>query len=248
MSRSLFSPVRRRRVYDEIAAQLRDAILDGRFTAGEKLPPERELAEEFGVNRTSIREAIKVLEGLRLVDVRQGSGAVVREVVDGSLELLGPMVFHGDRLDPEILADLFEVTMPMLIEMARLAVERHQPEQLHRLRDLRDGIADTDRPRDERFALQREILVLLSDMSRNRVWQMLARRTRDLFASTAFCEARERLRRDPGRVLPTLNACLDALEASDPQAAITAVEGIITALSESGLASGVDVSRPAATH
>ena len=69
----------RRRLHEDVAEQLRDAILDGRFAAGRKLPPERELAQEFGVNRTSVREALKVLEGLGLVTVRQGDGATDRD-------------------------------------------------------------------------------------------------------------------------------------------------------------------------
>ena len=89
----------RRRLHEEVAEQLRDAILDGRFAAGAKLPPERELAAEFQVNRTSVREAIKVLEGLGLVSVRQGDGATVRPLVDASLDVLGPMIFHGGRVD-----------------------------------------------------------------------------------------------------------------------------------------------------
>ena len=51
----------RRRLHEDVAEQLRDAILDGRFATGSKLPPERDLAAEFRVNRTSVREAIKVL-------------------------------------------------------------------------------------------------------------------------------------------------------------------------------------------
>ena len=80
-------------------AQLRDAILDGRFRAGQKLPPERELAQEFRVNRTSVREAIKVLEGLGLVSVRQGDGATVQPLIDASFDVLAPMIFHGGRID-----------------------------------------------------------------------------------------------------------------------------------------------------
>src|SRR5499433_3987661 len=94
-----FQPPARRRIHESVAEQLRDAILDGRFAAGTKLPPERELAQEFQVNRTSVREAIKVLEGLRLVSVRQGDGATVRPLVDASLEVLGPMIFHGGQID-----------------------------------------------------------------------------------------------------------------------------------------------------
>src|SRR5258708_6519147 len=89
----------RRRLHEDVAEQLRDAILDGRFAAGAKLPPERDLALEFRVNRTSIREAIKVLEGLGLVSVRQGDGATVRPLIDASFDLLPAMIFHGGRVD-----------------------------------------------------------------------------------------------------------------------------------------------------
>src|SRR5215813_3503689 len=119
----------RRRLHEDVAEQLRDAILDGRFVAGTKLPPERELAAEFRVNRTSVREAIKVLEGLGLVSVRQGDGATVRPLIDASLELLAPMVFHGGRVDTALLRELAEVVVPLLFEMARLAIERCRPEQ-----------------------------------------------------------------------------------------------------------------------
>src|SRR4029450_10006916 len=88
----------RRRLHEDVAEQLRDAILDGRFRAGTKLPPERELAVEFRVNRPSVREAIKVLEGLGLVSVRQGDGATVRPLVDWSLDVLGPMILHRGRI------------------------------------------------------------------------------------------------------------------------------------------------------
>ena len=118
----------RRRLHEDVAEQLRDAILDGRFPAGAKLPPERELAVEFDVNRTSVREAIKVLEGLGLVAVRQGDGATVRPVVDASLEVLGPMIFHGDRVDLTLIdADMAEVMRPLLLELGRLAIERCDP-------------------------------------------------------------------------------------------------------------------------
>src|SRR3989442_3532586 len=132
----------RRRLHEDVAEQLRDAILDGRFAAGRKLPPERELAQEFGVNRTSVREALKVLEGLGLVTVRQGDGATVRPVVDASLELLGPMIFHGGRVDLGLVAEMTEVMRPMLLEMGRLAVERCRPPDLAAIRVLRDVVAD----------------------------------------------------------------------------------------------------------
>jgi len=206
------APVRRR-LHEDVAEQLRDAILDGRFPAGTKLPPERELAAEFGVNRTSVREAIKVLEGLGLIAVRQGDGATVRPLVDASLDVLGPMIFHGGRIDMALVAEMAEVMRPLLLEMGRLAIARCRPADLVALRRFRDVAADASRDREERFAAMHELFVLLADMTRNRVWQMLARRLRALFRQASLRAVRGRMRRDPGRFIPLVDACLDALEA-----------------------------------
>jgi len=227
-SDSAFRPAHRRRIHEDVAEQLRDAILDGRLRAGEKLRPERELAREFEVNRTSVRAAIKVLEGLGLVRVRQGAGATVLPVVEGSLDLLGPMIFHQGRIDAEMLAQLAEVMLPLLFEMARLAVERHRPEQLDELRRLRDVIADRGRDREERFAAARDVLVLLADMTANRVWRMLARQTRVLLASEPLRETRRRLRRDPAALVPIIDACLAGLAAGRPDEALTALRRLIS--------------------
>ena len=215
----LFRPPQRRRIHEDVAAQLRDAILDGRFRAGQKLPPERELAEEFGVNRTSLREAIKVLEGLGLVSVRQGDGATVQPLIDASLDILAPMIFHGGRIDAQLLVEMAEVMTPLLFEMARLAIERRRPAQLVALRRTRDLIADERRDREARHASARDLIVLLSDMTNNRVWQMLARR----------------LRRDPGRIVPIIDTCLAALDGGRPHEAINAVRRIITLVGDTAL-------------
>jgi GntR family transcriptional repressor for pyruvate dehydrogenase complex len=222
-----FRPAARRRLHEAVAEQLRDAILDGRFPAGRKLPPERELAVEFRVNRTSVREAIKVLEGLGLVQVRQGDGVTVRPLVEASLDLLGPMIFHGGRVDASLLAELGEVMQPLLLELARAAIARQRPEHLVALRRLRDAIADEQRDREARYASWRELIVLLADMSANRVWRMLARRTRDFLASPPLAEARRRLRRDPARIVPVIDAGLAALEAGRTADAVDAIQRIL---------------------
>jgi DNA-binding FadR family transcriptional regulator len=217
----------RRRLHEGVAEQLRDAILDGRFRAGEKLPPERELAEQFQVNRTSIREAIKVLEGLGLVAVRQGDGATVQPLVDASFDILAPMIFHGGRIDAGLLVDLNEVVLPLLLEMGRLAIERRRPENLRAMRALRDVAASDERPREERFRALGDLLVLLADMTGNRVWQMLGRRMRDLLASEPMRATRERLRRDPGRLVPMIDGALEAMDAGRTADAMTHLEALI---------------------
>lgn len=74
-------PIETRRAFEEILDQLEQAILVGELSAGDKLPPERELAARFGVSRTSVREALRVLEALGLVEIRRGAehGARLRQ-------------------------------------------------------------------------------------------------------------------------------------------------------------------------
>jgi GntR family transcriptional regulator, transcriptional repressor for pyruvate dehydrogenase complex len=222
----------RRRLHEDVADQLRDAILDGRFPLGTKLPPERELAIEFRVNRTSVREAIKVLEGLGLVTVRQGDGATVRPLVEASLEILGPMIFHGGRIDFALVGEMAEVMRPLLLEMGRLAIERCRAEDLVTIRRFRDVAADESLDREERYAAIHELFVLLADMARNRVWQILARRIRALFRQEALRATRERLRRDPGRFVPLIDDCLAALAAGRKTAAVKKLQKLIGLLGD----------------
>lgn len=241
-----FKPLARRRLHEDVAEQLRDAILDGRFTPGQRLPPERELATEFQVNRTSVREAIKVLEGLGLVVVRQGDGATVQPLVDASLDVLGAMIFHGSRVDVDLLREMHEVVMPLLLEMGRLAVERLQPGDLGRVHALRASIADESHPIESRFSAVRDLLVVIADMTRNRVWQMLARRVQAFLTSEPIRAARQRLRRDPGRFVAPLDACLACLDVGDQAGAVACLQRLITLVGDPLRATATELTTPPA--
>lgn len=71
-------PADSRRLYHQIADQLRELIRQGRFGIGSRLPPERELAQQLGVSRPSVREALVALEIAGCVEVRMGAGVYVR--------------------------------------------------------------------------------------------------------------------------------------------------------------------------
>ena len=87
---STLQPVPGRRAFEEILFQLERAIVSSDLAAGDRLPPERELAARFKVSRTSVREALRVLEALGLVRVRRGAdnGATLLERPDNALEPL----------------------------------------------------------------------------------------------------------------------------------------------------------------
>src|SRR5439155_12770487 len=82
--KSDFEVIRRNKVYEEVARQIERLILK-KLRPGDKLPSERELAELLGVSRSSIRDAIRSLELVGLVEPRQGTGTIVREISSDSL-------------------------------------------------------------------------------------------------------------------------------------------------------------------
>src|SRR5256714_13491251 len=70
---SIFAPVAVARASSAIAEQIRTAILSGRLKAGDRLSPERELAEQFGVSRVTVRDALRSLEAMGLIAVKVGA-------------------------------------------------------------------------------------------------------------------------------------------------------------------------------
>jgi len=71
-------PLTRSRLHEEIVTVIQKQIMSGRIAAGDKLPTERELAENFQVNRATVREALRKLENLDLVEIRHGDGLYVK--------------------------------------------------------------------------------------------------------------------------------------------------------------------------
>jgi len=90
---------KRRKAYEEVADTIRGLIFEGRVSLGERLPSEREMAEQFGVSRVAVREAIRTLELTGFVTVRKGAqgGAFVAQDYDRPIaELIENMLTAGE--------------------------------------------------------------------------------------------------------------------------------------------------------
>jgi len=117
--------VRRSLVSDQVFRLLAEDVLCDRYAPGEKLPTQRRLAADFGVNMASVREAVKRLEQLGLVEVRHGDAMRVRDWrADGGLDVVAHVLFRAGGLDLSTLDALLEARRLMLREAARLAAER----------------------------------------------------------------------------------------------------------------------------
>jgi DNA-binding FadR family transcriptional regulator len=123
-------PVQTTRIYREIVRQIRTLVAQGKLKSGDRLPPERELAERFKVSRASVREALRALESMRLIQIRVGEGSFVREIsVDSLVEPLALAILTRR----EATSDLFEARRLLEPPIAGLAALRATPEEVREM-------------------------------------------------------------------------------------------------------------------
>lgn len=176
----MLKPVEKQRVAEEVAEQLRSLILNGQYPPGSKLPPERELSKRLRVNRASLREALKKLEHLGLVRIRQGDGTRVQNFMEtGGIELVQHLLPLGGG-KPELIRDLLEFRRIFGRELARLAAARatSNGDGLAKLRALADR-ADQVTGALELFDLDFDFYVAVAQMSGNQVMLLLINTVRD---------------------------------------------------------------------
>ncbi len=126
-------PIKSTRIYEEIVRQIKAMIAEGRLKSGDQLPPERDLAEKFLVSRTSVREALRALESLGLIEIRPGEGTFVREVSVESLIQPLALVVASQR---EAIGELFEARRLLEPLIAGLAAVRATPDDIDDLRRI----------------------------------------------------------------------------------------------------------------
>ncbi len=109
-------------------SRLIDAILDGRFPIGSSLPAERELAEQIGVTRPTLREALQRLARDGWIEIRQGRPTRVRNYwQEGNLGVLGAIVRQSIHLPEDFVSNLLAVRLLLAPAYTRLALERQAP-------------------------------------------------------------------------------------------------------------------------
>jgi GntR family transcriptional repressor for pyruvate dehydrogenase complex len=128
-----FRVVHKSRISEEIIEQVRDLITSGRLKPGDRLPAERELALQLNVGRSTVREAIRVMESLGLVEVRAGEGTFL---VRGNGTARADSVTTAFLESWDNQHSFFEVRGVIEPDLAALAARRATPEQIERMRAL----------------------------------------------------------------------------------------------------------------
>ena len=214
--------IRRSLVSDQVFRLLAEDVLCDRYAPGEKLPTQRRLAADFGVNMASVREAVKRLEQLGLVEVRHGDAMRVRDWrADGGLDVVAHVLFRAGGLDLPTLDALLEARRLMLREAARLAAERRSDGS--RLVELADRMAAAG-SHEEAQLIDFAFFSELVEAAGNVVFVLILNSIRRLYFDRA--ELFHPLVEDREALAPLYARAARAVEARDADEAAEAVEAL----------------------
>jgi GntR family transcriptional repressor for pyruvate dehydrogenase complex len=129
----LFRAVRKGRRYEEVAGQIQRLVSEGMLKPGDRLPAERELAAQFGVGRSSLRDAIRTLEVMGVVESRHGAGTVIRDL---DIDALVVPIASALLRKREMVSELLEVRMMIEPAVAARAAKNATREEIARMEEI----------------------------------------------------------------------------------------------------------------
>jgi len=208
------SAISKKKLYEEIVAQIRSLIEAGKLRPGDRLPPERELAEIFKVSRHSVREALRSLEQQKVLVSRRGSGNFL---VQGEAQTLEEFLAQAVAAENSKLAEIFQFRGLIEPEIARLAALNATKKDL---KDLEEILRRQNEPKmtaGEFVASDSLFHQALARGAKNDILLRIAERINDIFSESRQAiyqsEARWRIsRQGHARVLA-------AVRDQDPQKA-----------------------------
>jgi GntR family transcriptional repressor for pyruvate dehydrogenase complex len=134
------APVKNTKVYEQVIEKIKEMIVSGKLKKGDKLPPERELVDQLQASRASIREALKALQIIGLIESRQGGGNYIRESFEGSLFEPLSIMFSLQNSRPE---EILELRKVIEVETAALAAKNINDEELIEIKGIIDQIKES---------------------------------------------------------------------------------------------------------
>lgn len=161
---------------DEVADDLLRSIVAGELAVGSLLPRESDLAERYGVGRSVVREAMKLLEVHRLVRPTKKRGTAVLDPLRSvTPAVLSAMLFDArGRVDPEMLAEFLEIRAELDEKMTRLAAARRTEADLAAIERAIEAIEASEPGSHARFVASNALGDALARATRNRIYAMLA--------------------------------------------------------------------------
>jgi GntR family transcriptional repressor for pyruvate dehydrogenase complex len=214
VSRKEFRAIHKIRVSEDIIEQVRDLITSGRLKPGDRLPAEREFAQTLSVSRSAVREAIRALDSLGIVEARPGEGTFVAALSESQgRDAITATLFQAWNTQ----RNLFEVRQVLEPGLAALAARRAKPEQIEKMRVVLNDQEGKVRAHESYMKEDAAFHYLVAEATGNEILLRVADSLMELLGETRDTSAKIAVR--PARSLKQHQAVLGAIEARNPRVA-----------------------------
>ena len=173
-----FQKIDRSAVSQQVVDQVKELIMNQKYLAGDKLPPERVMAELLGVGRPAIREALKILEAVGIVEIRHGSGSYLKEANFDFATFPMTIMLSNEK---EIINELIEAREIVELEIISLAVRRADEGDIKRLGDFVEMRKSTDEIVRLEGKYDYDFEAILGEIAKNRILLSIQKATHALW-------------------------------------------------------------------
>jgi DNA-binding FadR family transcriptional regulator len=213
-----YQPLRKTRLYEQVVEQIQQTIIEGKLKPGDRLPSERELAETFQVGRPTIREALRTLGIMGLIEVRTGQkGSIVRAGdISHYVETLRIQLSWLIMADEQTLEELWEVRKPIERAIAHAAAENATPKDLKTLEGLIRKMKAAAGDIQAYFGLALQFHRELARATRNRVYPLIWRLLDDILLRSYVPNLDRLFPKGPSKLLLGNTVLLEAIKSGIP--------------------------------
>ena len=221
-----FRQVRRSRLSEEVAEQIKKAIFEGLLEPGDSLPSERELGKMFGVGRPTIREALRILNVMGLIDIGAGAkGSLVRKVdLTQYLDIIREQLTFMIRVDEKSIRDVLEIRKYVEIGIAHAAARNASQEDFEELASLIHKMEECGSDIRTYFPIAVEFHKKLALASGNSIFYILWNMFQDILLKGYMPNLEELFPNGPEGLRKANRILLSAIQSGDPEEIDKAME------------------------
>jgi GntR family transcriptional repressor for pyruvate dehydrogenase complex len=221
-----YTPLKKTRLYEQVVEQIQQTVINGKLQPGDRLPSERDLAEMFQVGRPTIREALRTLAIMGLIEVRTGhKGSIVRSCdISQYMETLRIQLSWLVKADEETLRALWEVRKPIERGIAHAAAKNATSKDIKNLEGLVGRMEASAADTKSYFRLALQFHTELALATHNRVYPLIWRLLDDILFQAYVPNLDHLFPHGPEQLLFGNKVLLEAIKAGDPAAIDRALE------------------------
>jgi GntR family transcriptional regulator, transcriptional repressor for pyruvate dehydrogenase complex len=166
----MLKPVEKKKAYEDIVRQIRTLIEEGKLKRNDHLPSERDLSDTFGVSRTTVREAIRTLESMKLLQSRQGNGTyVVASSEEALIQPLAAVLFN----EKDDILDIFYIRKIIEPYAAQLAAENATLQEIEEMENVLRNQEESLERGENGIEIDSRFHMLMAKTTKNRIMERL---------------------------------------------------------------------------